>query len=151
MNTVRKQLLQLLNDDAAATSFQSLNHYREWLKGEVLRPAEPPTDHPHYFFDVSEYDFVDIYRLIEVIGITCPVAQHVFKKAAVTGERGHKDLTTDWQNIADSAKRKLQMIDENTVTTSKGGLRKILNLSGECTAVGCDVGGNGSRQVIPTG
>lgn len=69
--------------------------------------------HDHYFIDVSHYDRVDVYRLIELIGITCPVAQHVFKKAFATGKRGHKDLRRDWQDIADSAARRLQMMDED--------------------------------------
>lgn len=69
--------------------------------------------HEHYFIDVSAYDRVDVYRLIELAGITCPVAQHVFKKAFATGNRGHKDLRRDWQDIADSAARRLQMMDED--------------------------------------
>lgn len=72
--------------------------------------------HEHYFIDVSAYDRVDVYRLIELIGITCPVAQHVFKKAFATGKRGHKDLRRDWQDIADSAARRLQMISEDEAT-----------------------------------
>ena len=72
--------------------------------------------HEHYFIDVSAYDRVDVYRLIELAGITCPVAQHVFKKAFATGKRGHKDLRRDWQDIADSAARRLQMIDEDEAT-----------------------------------
>jgi len=72
--------------------------------------------HEHYFIDVSGYDRVDVYRLIELIGITCPVAQHVFKKAFATGKRGHKDLRRDWQDIADSAERRLQMISEDEAT-----------------------------------
>lgn len=69
--------------------------------------------HNHYFVDVSNLDSVDVYRMIELIGITCPVAQHVFKKAWATGKRGHKDLRRDWQDIADSAARRLQMLDED--------------------------------------
>src|SRR5690554_3607294 len=69
--------------------------------------------HDHYFIDVSAYDRVDVYRLLELSGITCPVAQHVFKKAFATGKRGHKDMRRDWQDIADSAARKLQMLDED--------------------------------------
>lgn len=72
--------------------------------------------HEHYFIDVSAYDRVDVYRLIELAGITCPVAQHVFKKAFATGKRGHKDLRRDWQDIADSAARRLQMISEDETT-----------------------------------
>lgn len=75
--------------------------------------------HEHYFIDVSAYDRVDVYRLIELAGITCPVAQHVFKKAFATGKRGHKSLRKDWQDIADSAARRLQMIGEDEATFDK--------------------------------
>lgn len=75
--------------------------------------------HEHYFIDVSGYDRVDVYRLIELAGITCPVAQHVFKKAFATGKRGHKDLRRDWQDIADSAARRLQMMDEDDGWTAE--------------------------------
>lgn len=71
-------------------------------------------DHKHYFFPIPKgITEADIYRLIEMIGITCPVAQHVFKKSAAAGQRGHKDLRKDWQDILDSAKRKLEMLDED--------------------------------------
>jgi len=75
--------------------------------------------HEHYFIDVSAYDRVDVYRLIELAGITCPVAQHVFKKAFATGKRGHKSLCKDWQDIADSAARRLQMMDEDDGWTAE--------------------------------
>lgn len=75
--------------------------------------------HEHYFIDVSGYDRVDVYRLIELLGITCPVAQHVFKKAAATGKRGHKSLARDWQDIADSAARRLEMMDEDDGWTAE--------------------------------
>ncbi|PKM01076.1 MAG: hypothetical protein CVV19_00705 [Gammaproteobacteria bacterium HGW-Gammaproteobacteria-9] len=75
--------------------------------------------HEHYFIDVSAYDRVDVYRLIELLGITCPVAQHVFKKAAATGKRGHKSLARDWKDIADSAARRLEMIEEDRATTAR--------------------------------
>jgi len=77
---------------------------------------EAAMSHEHYFIDVSAYDRVDVYRLIELAGITCPVAQHVFKKAFATGKRGHKDLRRDWQDIADSAARRLQIISEDEAT-----------------------------------
>lgn len=76
--------------------------------------------HSHYFIDVSGYDRVDVYRLIELAGITCPVAQHVFKKAFATGKRGHKDLRRDWQDIRDSAARKLQMLGEDAGRAQAG-------------------------------
>ena len=69
--------------------------------------------HQHYYRDVSHLKKVDIYRIIELFEITCPVAQHVFKKAAAVGQRGHKDLSHDWRDILDSAQRKLEMLDED--------------------------------------
>lgn len=72
------------------------------------------TNHRHYFHQIPPgITEADIYRLIDIIGITCPVAQHVFKKSAAVGQRGHKDLRRDWQDILDSAKRKLEMLDED--------------------------------------
>lgn len=69
--------------------------------------------HSHYFRDVSGLERVDVYRLLDLFGVTCPVAQHVVKKAIAAGQRGHKTLRRDWQDIADSARRKLEMIDED--------------------------------------
>lgn len=92
--------------------------------------------HDHYFIDVSAYDRVDVYRLIELIGITCPVAQHVFKKAFATGKRGHKDLRRDWQDIADSAARRLQMISEDEATF---GQQNTLDYRDPRTVAGVDV------------
>lgn len=68
--------------------------------------------HLHYFRPFP-YDNIDIYRFLEVFDVTCPVAQHIIKKAVATGKRGHKDLQRDWQDIVDSAQRKLDMLDED--------------------------------------
>jgi hypothetical protein len=69
--------------------------------------------HNHYFRDVSGLEKIDVYRLLDLFGVTCPVAQRVVKKAIAAGQRGHKTLRNDWLDIADSAARKLQMIDED--------------------------------------
>lgn len=69
--------------------------------------------HNHYFRDVSKLQSLDVYRLLELFNVTCPVAQHVVKKALAAGQRGHKSLHKDWQDIADSAARKLQMMRED--------------------------------------
>lgn len=68
--------------------------------------------HSHYFRPFP-YENIDIYRFLEVFDVTCPVAQHIIKKAVATGKRGHKDLQRDWQDIVDSAQRKLEMLDED--------------------------------------
>lgn len=69
--------------------------------------------HDHYYRDVSTLEKIDVYRVLDLFGVTCPVAQHVVKKALAAGQRGHKSTRRDWQDIADSAKRRLQMIDED--------------------------------------
>lgn len=83
--------------------------------------------HSHYFRPFP-YDDIDIYRFLEVFDVACPVAQHIIKKAVATGKRGHKDLQRDWQDIVDSAQRKLEMLDENDLIwwgSSKEDLEKI--------------------------
>lgn len=70
--------------------------------------------HKHYFRDVSHLDKLDIYRLLDLYDVSCPVAQHVIKKAFAAGKRGHKDVVRDWTDIADSAARKLDMISEDS-------------------------------------
>lgn len=67
----------------------------------------------HYFRDVSHLDRIDVYRFIELYEITCPVAQHILKKATAAGKRGAKDAARDMQEIADSANRWLQMREED--------------------------------------
>ncbi|GEM_PF-2486818 len=75
--------------------------------------------HEHYFIDVSHIDRLDVYRLLDLFKVTCPVAQHIVKKALAAGQRGHKDTRRDWQDIADSAARRLQMIDEDAGWTAE--------------------------------
>ena len=68
--------------------------------------------HNHYFRDCP-YDKIDVYRIIDIFEITDPVAQHILKKCIATGKRGHKDEKRDWQDILDSAQRRLDMIAED--------------------------------------
>jgi hypothetical protein len=69
--------------------------------------------HSHYFVDVRGLDCVDFYRLAELYEVSCPAAQHVFKKIMAMGNRGSKDLRRDWQDVLDTARRKLAMLDED--------------------------------------
>ena len=71
------------------------------------------TEHNHYYRDIPKWlKRLDIYRLLDLFGVTCPCAQHVAKKALVAGQRGHKDTRKDWEDIRDTAIRRLQMMDE---------------------------------------
>lgn len=69
--------------------------------------------HNHYFRDVGGLASVDVYRILELFDVTHPVAQHIAKKAIAAGQRGHKDLRRDVQDMADSANRWLAMMDED--------------------------------------
>ena len=83
--------------------------------------------HNHYFRDCP-YDKIDVYRIIDIFEITDPVAQHILKKCIATGKRGHKDEERDWQDIVDSAQRRLQMLAEDKAVGSVktvGGVQKF--------------------------
>lgn len=73
--------------------------------------------HNHYFRDCP-YNKIDVYRIIEIFEITDPVAQHILKKCIATGKRGHKDVERDWQDILDSAQRKIQMLAEDKTASA---------------------------------
>lgn len=69
--------------------------------------------HEHYFKDVSNLQQIDVYRILELFEVTCPVAQHIVKKALAAGKRGAKSPARDMQDIADSAARWLEMREED--------------------------------------
>lgn len=71
--------------------------------------------HDHYFVDVSHLQKMDVYRVLERFKVTCPVLQHVSKKALCAGNRKHKDLRRDIQDMIDSLTRKLEMMNEDDV------------------------------------
>lgn len=79
--------------------------------------------HNHYFRPVPNgVKKIDVYRFLEMFGVTCPVAQHVIKKAVAAGQRGHKDLKRDWNDIIDSGNRKLEMMEEVDIDQDAAGL-----------------------------
>ncbi|OYW87695.1 MAG: hypothetical protein B7Z23_13530 [Pseudomonadales bacterium 32-61-5] len=109
--------------------------------------------HNHYFRDVSRLNSLDVYRLLELFQVTCPVAQHIVKKALAAGQRGHKDTRRDWQDIADSAARRLQMIDEDAGWTDDAiraaafGQQNTLDCRDPRTVEGVDDAFDGERHL----
>lgn len=77
---------------------------------------EQPREHNHYFRKCG-YDYIDVYRVLELFNVTDPCLQHIIKKALCVGIRGHKDTTRDKQDILDTAKRMMEMIDEQQKST----------------------------------
>lgn len=69
--------------------------------------------HKHYFKDSSKYSQLDVYRTLDLFGINHPCQQHLAKKALCAGNREHKDLLRDIQDIIDTAERWKEMLIED--------------------------------------
>jgi len=56
---------------------------------------------------------VDVYDVLKAFEVTNPALQHLIKKALCVGIRGHKDSSTDLQDIIDSAIRAKELHNES--------------------------------------
>jgi hypothetical protein len=85
------------------------------LKVAAVYEAEK---HSHYFKDCP-YSRVDIYRVLELFGVTDQALGHAIKKLLVNGGRGAgKDSRQDVQEAVDTLKRWLEMEAEKTAFES---------------------------------
>ena len=72
--------------------------------------------HNHYFKDVANLQYVDVYRVLSLFNVTDPCLQHAIKKLLVAGGRGAgKDITQDVKEAVDSLKRWEEMRGEDVV------------------------------------
>lgn len=70
--------------------------------------------HDHYFKDVSHLCTIDVYRVLELFGVTDPAIAHAIKKLLMPGDRGAgKDEEQDIREAIDSLTRALVMRDED--------------------------------------
>lgn len=77
-------------------------------------PATPAEKHAHYFRDVSRLQKLDIYRFLELFGVTDPCLQHAIKKLVVPGMRGgKKTVKKDIAEAIDTLLRKIEMMGED--------------------------------------
>jgi hypothetical protein len=53
---------------------------------------------------------VDVYDILDAYPTRNPALDHLVKKALCPGQRGHKDLLTDLDDIIKSAQRAKQMV-----------------------------------------
>lgn len=67
----------------------------------------------HYFKDVSHLKSIDVYRVLELWGVTDPALQHAVKKLLCAGQRGAKSPDRDVQEAIDSCERWKAMQVEN--------------------------------------
>lgn len=117
---------ETLNDQVASaeTARQSEKVLKEILEGNlpefdfeaidafIESNVEQGQKHSHYKKDVSHLNMIDIYRVTEMFKPhSC--GAHIAKKALCSGQRGHKDLLTDIQDIIDTAERWKEMLIED--------------------------------------
>lgn len=71
--------------------------------------------HSHYFKPVpAGVTHIDVYRVLEMFGVTDPCLQHAVKKLLVAGGRGAgKDITQDVQEAIDTLQRWGDMRNED--------------------------------------
>lgn len=68
----------------------------------------------HYKKDVSHLGTIDVYRVLDLWGVTNPAVQHAIKKLLNAGQRGAKTYEQDIREAHDSIARALQMIAEDS-------------------------------------
>jgi hypothetical protein len=73
--------------------------------------------HSHYKKPVAGLQFVDVYRVLALFGVTDPCIQHAVKKMLVAGGRGAKDISQDVQEAIDTLQRWQEMRREDAATT----------------------------------
>jgi len=63
-----------------------------------------------YSKEIKPNVFVDVYDVLKAWGVTNPALQHLIKKALQPGDRGHKTLEQDIDDIIASAKRAKELL-----------------------------------------
>jgi hypothetical protein len=70
-------------------------------------------DYSHYFKDVSNFKVIDVYRVLDLWGVTDPCIQHALKKLLCAGQRGGKNMAKDIKEVIASCERWFEMQQEN--------------------------------------
>lgn len=70
--------------------------------------------HSHYFKDVSHLETVDVYRVLDLFGVTDQAVGHAVKKLLCAGQRGSKDARRDIQEAVDTLSRRIEMYAEDS-------------------------------------
>lgn len=92
------------------------------LGGQTASAGVVKQKHSHYYKDVSQLDFIDVYRVLQLFAVSDPCIQHAVKKLLVAGGRGAgKDISKDIQESIDSLKRWQEMrLEENDGSKFEG-------------------------------
>ena len=85
--------------------------------------------HSHYHKNVAHLESIDVYRVLELFGVTNPCLQHAVKKLLCAGVRGVKDQGKDIQEAIDSLQRALEMSNEDKRQEALEGERWITRIN----------------------
>ena len=70
-------------------------------------------EYKHYQKNVEHLKWVDVYRVLDLFGVSNPCLQHAIKKLLCKGTRGVKDELKDVQEAIASLLRYLEMQTED--------------------------------------
>lgn len=71
---------------------------------------------------------VDVYRVLDGFDVRDPALQHLIKKALAAGNRGHKDLIQDYQDIVHSANSALELARAKRQNEPVGDSRGVFSI-----------------------
>lgn len=117
--------------------------------------AQQQRKHSHYFKSTKGLDMIDVYRVLELFGVTDQALGHAIKKLLVAGGRGHKDIDRDIQEAIDTLHRWQEMRAEEAprglIDTSKLIVGANLAFSPDHATIGAVVSsGLGNIQLTQT-
>lgn len=89
--------------------------FKEASFNKPIPRLEAQDKYPHYYIDVSNYEFIDLYRLFRCFGTTDHELEHGIKKLLVAGGRGAKDSLQDFKEARASLDRLIHEIEHGTL------------------------------------
>lgn len=99
-----------VGDVASIEMFDKYNSGRNEQLEKELALVEK---YPHYYKDIRHLNIIDIYRFLDLFGVSDPCIQHAAKKLSVGGKRGTKDYEKDVKEAMDTLNRWEYMQEEN--------------------------------------
>lgn len=97
----------IIAQDSKLNATEAVAMWKENHKAELGK-------YSHYFKDVTKYTHIDVYRVLELFGVSDPCVQHAVKKLLVAGGRGNKDMEKDIKEAIVSLQRWEQMRYEDS-------------------------------------
>ena len=70
-------------------------------------------EYKHYQKSVEHLKWIDVYRVLDLFGVSNPCLQHAIKKLLCAGQRGAKDERKDIEEAVSSLVRYLEMKTED--------------------------------------